>query len=167
MPTGADTHLATTVLTGDDNGGTAVTSQIAEQRAELQAVWAGRTLCDALAVTAERFGDNPAYSDRDDDGPWQTLTWAQTRDQALDLAAAFIELGLEPADRVALMLPNRIEHVLADFGVLHAGGTPVTFYATLAADQIAYMAANCDAKIAVIDGADQLARWQPVLDQLP
>ena len=144
-----------------------MTSQIAEQRAELQAVWAGRSMCDALAVTAERFGDKPAYSDRDDDGPWQTLTWARTREQALDLAAGFIALGLEPADRVALMLPNRLEHVLADFGVLHAGGTPVTFYATLAADQVAYMAANCDAKIAVIDGADQLARWQPVLDQLP
>jgi long-chain acyl-CoA synthetase len=145
----------------------AVTSQIAEQRAELQAVWAGRTLCDALAITAERFGDSPAYSDRDDDGPWHTLTWAQTREQALDLAAGFIALGLQPGDRVALMLPNRLEHVLADFGVLHAGGVPVTFYATLAADQIAYMAANCDAKIAVIDGADQLARWQPILDQLP
>jgi long-chain acyl-CoA synthetase len=145
----------------------AVTSQIAEQRAELQAIWAGRTLCDALAITAERFGDSPAYSDRDDDGPWHTLTWAQTREQALDLAAGFIALGLQPGDRVALMLPNRLEHVLADFGVLHAGGVPVTFYATLAADQIAYMAANCDAKIAVIDGADQLARWQPILDQLP
>jgi long-chain acyl-CoA synthetase len=65
------------------------------------------------------------------------------------------------------MLPNRLEHVLADLGVLHAGGVPVTFYATLAADQIAYMAGNCDAKIAVIDGAGELARWQPILDQLP
>ena len=65
------------------------------------------------------------------------------------------------------MLPNRVEHVLADLGVLHAGGVPVTFYATLAPDQIAFMAGNCDAKIAVIDGAGELARWQPVLSQLP
>ena len=65
------------------------------------------------------------------------------------------------------MLPNRVEHVLADLGALHAGGVPVTFYATLAPDQIAYMAGNCDAKIAVIDGAGELARWQPVLSQLP
>ena len=65
------------------------------------------------------------------------------------------------------MLPNRLEHVLADLGVLHAGGVPVTFYATLAADQIAFMAANCDAKIAVIDGAGEFARWQQILPQLP
>ena len=124
-------------------------------------------MCDALAATAERFADLPAYSDREDGGPWQTLTLGADREQALALAAGFVELGLQPGDKVALMLPNRLEHVLADLGVLHAGGVPVTFYATLAADQIAYMAANCDAKIAVIDGAGELARWQPILDQLP
>ncbi len=144
-----------------------MTSEILDQRAALQQLWAGQTLCDALAGTAAQFGELPAYSDRDGGGPWQTITWQQTLDQARQLAAGFIELGLRPGDRVALMLPNRLEHVLADYGVLHAGGTPVTFYATLAADQIAYMAANCDAKIAVIDGASELARWQPVLSELP
>jgi long-chain acyl-CoA synthetase len=43
----------------------------------------------------------------------------------------------------------------------------VTFYATLAADQIGFVAGDCDARIAVLDGAPQLARWQPVLTQLP
>ena len=118
-------------------------------------------------LTAEQSGGEPAYSDRDDDGPWQTLTWAQTRQQALELAAGLIELGLQPGERVALMLPNRVEHVLADLGVVHAGGVPVTFYATLAADQIGYVASDCEARIAVLDGASELARWQAVLAQLP
>ena len=50
---------------------------------------------------------------------------------------------------------------------MHAGGTPVTFYATLAADQIAYVAGDCDARVAVLDGAAELARWQQILDRLP
>jgi long-chain acyl-CoA synthetase len=144
-----------------------VTSEIAEQRVALQAVWAGKTLCDALAATAENYGDEPAYSDRDGTDPWQTISWAQTREQALALAAGFVELGLQPGDKVALMMPNRMEHVLADLGVLHAGGVPVTFYATLAPEQIAFMAGNCEATIAVIDGANELARWQEVLSQVP
>ena len=126
-----------------------------------------RTLCGVLALTAERSGGEPAYSDRDDDGPWQTITWGQTRQQALELAAGLIELGLQPGERVALMMPNRVEHVLADLGVVHAGGVPVTFYATLAADQIGYVAGDCDARIAVLDGASELARWQAVLAELP
>ncbi|HUC25497.1 MAG TPA: AMP-dependent synthetase/ligase [Streptosporangiaceae bacterium] len=144
-----------------------VPAEIAAQRAALQQAWAGRTLCDALASTVERYGDLPAYSDRDGADPWRTITWAQARELALQLAAAFAELGLQPGEKVALMLPNRLEHVLADFGVLHAGGVPVTFYATLAAEQISFMAGNCDARIAVIDGASELARWQQVLSQLP
>jgi long-chain acyl-CoA synthetase len=124
-------------------------------------------VCDELAATAGRWGGEPAYSDREDGGPWQTITWEQTRQQAFELAAGFIALGLQPGERVALMMPNRVEHVLADFGVVHAGGVPVTFYATLAADQIGYVASDCDARIAVLDGAPELARWQAVLGQLP
>src|ERR1019366_395259 len=53
-------------------------------------------------------------------GRGETITWEQAREEALQLAAGFIALGLQPGERVALMLPNRVEHVLADFGALHA-----------------------------------------------
>ena len=146
-----------------------MTAEILQQRADTERAAAvnGGTLCGMLALTAEQSGGEPAYSDRDDDGPWQTLTWAQVREQALELAAGLIALGLRPGERVALMLPNRVEHVLADLGVVHAAGVPVTFYATLAADQIGYVAADCEAAIAVLDGASELARWQAVLAGLP
>jgi len=146
-----------------------VTAEILQQRADLERAASdnGRTLCGMLELTARQWGDEPAYSDRDDDGPWQTITWEQTRQRALELAAGLIELGLQPGERVALMLPNRVEHVLADLGAVHAGGVPVTFYATLAADQIGYVAADCEATIAVLDGASELARWKAVLSSLP
>ncbi len=143
-----------------------MTDDVLRQRAELEQEISGQTLCGLLAQTAANWGGEPAYSDRDG-GPWQTVTWAQVRQAAFELAAGFAALGLAPGDRVALMLPNRVEHVLADFGAVHAGAVPVTFYATLAADQIAFMAGNCDARIAVLDGAAELARWQPALARLP
>ena len=65
------------------------------------------------------------------------------------------------------MLPNRTEHWLADQAAVHAGGVPVTFYATLAPEQIAYTAQDCDARIAVLDGEPELARWRPVLASPP
>jgi long-chain acyl-CoA synthetase len=143
-----------------------VTSEVLRQRAELEETIQGQTVCDALRRTAADLAGEPALSDRAGDG-WQTLTWAQTRQQALELAAGFIALGLDPGERVALMLPNRAAHVLADLGAVHAGGVPVTFYATLAAEQVGFVAGDCAARIAVLDGADQLARWAPVLDALP
>ena len=142
-------------------------SAVLAERAALEQEVAGRTLCDELAAAADSFGERPAYSDRDGAGPWQTITWAQTRQATLDLAAGLIALGLQPGERVAMMLPNRLEHVLSDYATVHAGGVPVTFYATLAPDQITYQAADCDARIAVLDGADQLARWEPALAEQP
>jgi long-chain acyl-CoA synthetase len=143
-----------------------VTSEVLRQRAELEQTIQGQTVCDALRRTAADLAGEPALSDRAGDG-WQTLTWAQTRQQALELAAGFVALGLDPGERVALMLPNRAAHVLADLGAVHAGGVPVTFYATLAAEQVGFVAGDCAARIAVLDGADQLNRWAPVLDALP
>ena len=145
-----------------------MTTEILQRRAEIERDIEGRTVCDHLRETAENSGGAPALSDRAGDGTgWQTLTWGQTRQQVLELAAGFAALGLAPGERVALMLPNRSEHILADLAAVHAGGTPVTFYATLAAEQIAYVAGNCDARIAVLDGAAELARWQQILDRLP
>jgi long-chain acyl-CoA synthetase len=147
-----------------------VSSDIVRRRAEIEGVMAGRTLCDELRHVAETCGDAWAYSDEAVTGAgdgWQSLTWSQARQQVLETAAGFAALGLAPGERVALMLPNCSEHVLADLGAVHAGGLGVTLYATLAPEQIAYVAGDCDARIAVLDGAAELARWQPILGQLP
>ncbi|HEX3308339.1 MAG TPA: AMP-binding protein, partial [Streptosporangiaceae bacterium] len=145
-----------------------MSSDMTRQRTEIEGAIAGRTLCDELRQAAEASGDAWAYSDEAGaGGGWRSLTWSQVRQQVLEVAAGFAALGLAPGERVALMLPNRSEHVLADLGAVHAGGLGVTLYATLAPEQIAYVAADCDARIAVLDGEAELARWQPVLDRLP
>ena len=143
-----------------------MTAQTLQQRAEIEQAVGSRTLCDLLGHTAAEAGDAPAFSNEAGDS-WQTLTWAQAHQKVRELAAGFAALGLAPGERVALMLPNRTEHVLADLAAVHAGGLGVTIYATLAPEQIAFVAGDCDARIAVLDGAGELARWQPVLSQLP
>jgi long-chain acyl-CoA synthetase len=147
-----------------------VSSDILRRRAEIEGVIAGRTFCDELRHVAQTAGDASAYSDEAGTGAGdsaRSLTWEQARQRVLEVAAGFAALGLAPGERVALMLPNRSEHVLADLGAVHAGGLGVTLYATLAPEQIAYVAADCGARIAVLDGAAELARWRPALDRLP
>jgi long-chain acyl-CoA synthetase len=148
-------------------GRTTDQERIERTRAELERELAGRTVPSELALTAERHGDRPAYSDRGADGTWTTRTWSELRLSALEAAAGFAALGLAPGEVVALMLPNRTEHILADLGAVHAGGTPTTVYATLAPDQIAFVAADCTARYAVLNGREQLDRWLPALDRLP
>src|ERR1044072_3544865 len=98
---------------------------VLDERAGVEKQIEGETSDAVLLETATRYPDAPAFSQGE-----ETLTWGETRSQVLRIAAAFTALGLEPGETVALMMPNRTEHVLADLGVVHAGGVPTTLYAT-------------------------------------
>ncbi|MFD8530352.1 AMP-dependent synthetase/ligase [Streptosporangium canum] len=139
---------------------------VLEERAAIEREIAGRTVCEQLAETAERAPDAPAYSDPVDGG-WATLTYAEARQRVLEIAAGFVALGLRPGEAVALMMVNRSEHVLADLGAVHAGGVSCSVYATFAPDQVAFVAGDVGARIVVLGGPADLARWEPVLDGLP
>ncbi|WP_017541708.1 AMP-dependent synthetase/ligase [Nocardiopsis halophila] len=139
--------------------------QTLRERAEVEAEIKGRTLVDWLRHTAEEEGEAPALSDRVGDG-WRTLTWAQYRNAALEAAAAFIGAGIGPGEVVALMLPNRSEHLIADMGAVHAGAVPFTVYATFAPEQVAFVAQDCGVRMAVLEGAQELERWRTALDRL-
>ncbi|MGV9307327.1 AMP-dependent synthetase/ligase [Nonomuraea sp. NPDC003727] len=141
-------------------------ADVLEVQAEILREIAGRTVCEQLKQIAERYPDSPAYSDPVEGG-WSTLTYGQARQRVLEIAAGFLALGMEPGDAVALMMVNRSEHVLADLGAVHAGGTSCSVYSTFAPDQIAFVADNVGARYAVLGGPADLARWEPVLDRLP
>ncbi|MFD0664209.1 AMP-dependent synthetase/ligase [Thermocatellispora tengchongensis] len=94
------------------------------------------------------------------------MTYGQARGRVLEIAAAFAAIGVEPGDAVALMMVNRSEHVLADLGAVHAGATPCSVYSTFAPEQIAFVVSDVGARVAVLGGPDDLARWEPVLDRL-
>ncbi|GAA0374936.1 AMP-dependent synthetase/ligase [Microbispora corallina] len=139
---------------------------VLDERAAIEGEIAGRTVCEQLRWAAGEHPDAPAYSDPAGDG-WTTLTYGEAREQVLRIAAGYAALGVGPGDAVALMLVNRSEHVLADLGAVHAGAVPCSVYATFAPDQIAFVANDVAARVAVIGGPAELARWEPVLGELP
>ncbi|MCW2867732.1 MAG: long-chain fatty acid--CoA ligase [Marmoricola sp.] len=119
------------------------------------------SLAHALEATVATYADSPAYAD--DRGPGRTprtLTWRELRETALDLAAALVDLGVEPGDRVAIMATNRLEHVLADVAAVHAGAVPMSVYNTLSGDQVAYVASHARPALVVLEDAGHVARWE-------
>ena len=63
----------------------------------------------------------------------EKLTWKQTKEQVLDLAAGLVSLGIGIEDRVAIASSTRLEWVLADFAVMCSGGATTTVYPSTAA----------------------------------
>ncbi|MEV7009025.1 AMP-binding protein [Streptosporangium sp. NPDC051022] len=143
---------------------------VLEERAAIEREIAGRTVCAQLEEAARLNPDAPAYSDpagEDTGEGWVTLTYAEARRRILEIAAGFAALGLRPGEAVALMMVNRSEHVLADLGAVHAGGVSCSVYSTFAPEQVAFVAGDVGARIAVLGGPADLARWEPVLEDLP
>src|SRR5436309_9954486 len=147
--------------------GMATTSRdvMAERRA-IDAEAEGKTICDTFARNAESHGDDPALS-WEEGGGWRTLTWRQYRERAAAVALGLKTLGAGKGDFVGLMIRNRPEHVIAAMGVVHAGSTPVSFYNTLAPEQIHDIASHCDAKVAILENRDIMQRWEKVKAELP
>lgn len=82
--------------------------------------WTGHTVESLLRRAATAWPDRTAVAD-----PVRSYTFAAL-DQRVDAAAGgFAAIGIGPADRVLLDLPNSCQFAVAFFGLLRAGAIPV------------------------------------------
>lgn len=107
-----------------------------------------------------------ALAERRGDG-WVTLSASELLERVLNLAAAIVDAGLRPGDRVALISLNRIDWIVADFAILFSGCVVVPVFATQALDQVAYILQNSEARLVFVDTPASLARLQTMPVQLP
>jgi HIP---CoA ligase len=83
---------------------------------------------------AERFGDAAALVDGD-----VQLTFRELAAAVVDAGRAFIALGVEPGDRVAIWSPNVWEWVVAVLGLQSAGGVVVPINTRYKGAEAAYL----------------------------
>ena len=140
---------------------------IVAERKEIDAAIEGRTLCSDLAATAERLADQEAFRIRTSEGTYSSITWGQFRRRVADATLGFSSIGLQPGDFALIQARCIPEHSVADMGIVHARGVPVSLYNTLAPEQIAYIANHSEARIAVIEDVGFLERFLKVRDEMP
>lgn len=98
---------------------------------------------------------------------WRALTWAETGERVRAIAAGLLAAGLRPEEHVAIMAATRVEWVLADFGILCAGGATTTVYPSTHPEDAAYILADSGSRIAFVDSDAQLAKLRKHRDELP
>src|SRR4029077_7953521 len=70
---------------------------------------------------------------------WRTMTFGVADAAAREIAAGLVARGVVPGDRVCLVSQSRLEWVLADLGILMAGGVTVPIYASNTAEQCEFI----------------------------
>ncbi|WP_030560756.1 AMP-dependent synthetase/ligase [Streptomyces aureocirculatus] len=116
-----------------------------------------------LLRNAEDHPDLPALSWRED-AAWTTLTWSEVRREVAALATGYAALGVRRGEHVLMMMANRPEHWLSDVALVHLGAVPVTVYNTSAPGQIAHIVRHSRARFAIVEGARELPRWEPLVE---
>ncbi|MCA9689522.1 MAG: AMP-binding protein [Nannocystaceae bacterium] len=125
-----------------------------------------RTVMDVLEDTADKRASAPALKVKRG-GAWQTTTWGEYREQVRMVGRAFIKLGLEKGQGVSIIGYNCPEWSISDLAAIYAGGFPAGIYTTNSAEQCRYIAEHSDSVIAVVENAEQLAKFKAIRDQLP
>ncbi|MET8562084.1 long-chain fatty acid--CoA ligase [Streptomyces flaveolus] len=114
---------------------------------------------------AYRYPVPPSAGRGPDD--WESLSWAQAADRVYAIAAGLIDLGVEPEQRVALASSTRVEWILADLGILCAGGATTTVYPQTNADESAFILSDSQSRVLIAEDAAQLAKAVEKRAELP
>jgi long-chain acyl-CoA synthetase len=100
-------------------------------------------------------------------GTWRTISHRQVEERVERLAAQLQALGVSHGDRVAILAENRPEWAIADFAVLGLGAADVPLYATLPANQVAYILKDSGAKAIFVSTREQLQKILQIRADLP
>jgi long-chain acyl-CoA synthetase len=103
-----------------------------------------RTLVDYLDDLARDHGGKPALLFKG-----ATMTYGQLQAESNAFAAALVDMGVRPRDRVALILPNSPQFFVCEFGVWKAGATVVPVNPTYSEREMEGVLAATRAEIVV------------------
>lgn len=84
-------------------------------------------------------------------GVWTPTATAHLQERVERVALGLCAMGLGAGDRVALIAPNRLDWIVADFGILFAGCVVVPIFPTQALDQVQYILAHSEAGAIFVD----------------
>jgi long-chain acyl-CoA synthetase len=117
----------------------------------------------------ERVGRTPdaeAFRYPAGDG-WRSLTWLETEGRIRAVAGGLRALGVQGEQVCAILASTRIEWILADFGILFAGGATSTIYPSSTPEECAFILSDSGTVVAFAEDDVQVAKLASRRGELP
>ncbi len=114
----------------------------------------------------EQYRGRDVFYVREGEG-WTGITWERFDREAHEFAYALGASGFERGASVCVLMGNVPEWVVADLGIIIAGGVSCGLYPTSSAEQCAYIINHSDAAFVLVDSPTQLDKVLRVRHQLP
>ena len=136
---------------------------------EIQATVAGQTAPLRFLETVEAHPDLVMLRAMrgETPGAWDEWTASEYADLVARAAAGLQAQGVQPGQRVLLMMRNRPDFHWFDAAAQFLRATPVSIYNSSSPEEIQYLASHAEAGLAVVEDAGFLERILKVRDELP
>jgi long-chain acyl-CoA synthetase len=126
-----------------------------------------KNLAEMYREAAEKFGDRPAFATRDKNKVYHPVSFGEVYERGINLATALIDLGVQARDHIGLLADNRLEWIIADYGVLLTGAADVPRGTDVTDADITYILPHSDAKVCFVENKAVLEKIEKNQSQLP
>src|SRR5947207_5988020 len=113
------------------------------ERTAIDRAVSGKTVCTLFSDAVAKWGDRPALRWKENDD-WKTLTWGDYRAEVAAVTMALRAMGFGPGQFGLIMARNAPEHVIADLGIVHAGGAAISIYNTRSEEHTSELQSHSD-----------------------
>jgi long-chain acyl-CoA synthetase len=127
---------------------------------------AGQTVAEVFVNAARERGDRVWMREKKL-GLWRAWTWNESATAVREIALGLAALGLQPGERASILANTRLEWMLADLGVLCAGGVSNGIYPTDSPVQVEYLCSDSDTRVIFVEDEEQLDKVLDVRGRLP
>jgi long-chain acyl-CoA synthetase len=124
------------------------------------------TIADMVPDAVAAFGDRVAVRHKQD-GAWRDVTYAELGETVQEIALGLIDLGVEPGERVCILVGTRPEWSYVDMAATATGAVVVPIYPTNSPEECHWVISDSGACAVVCENAEQLAKIAAVRERLP
>jgi len=108
-----------------------------------------RTVFEMLNKASIQYANKPYLSQKNDKG-WVRTTFNEAKTKTLELASAFIELGVKYEDKIAILSEAKADWIISELAMLYAGGISVPLSIKLLPEEITTRINHSDASVFII-----------------
>ncbi len=116
-----------------------------------------RSVPQMLLRRVGKTPDREAYLRPVPDG-WEALSWREVGDRVRAIACGLRALGLEDEERASILASTRLEWILADLGILSAGGATTTIYPSTTTPDSLFILQDSDTRFLFAENPEQAER---------
>ena len=128
---------------------------------------ASATIADVFALRCRTSPNAEAYREFDSASKaWVSATWREMAERVARFREGLKCEGLQPGDRIGVMLKNGIDWVVADQGAFAHGLVTVPVFVDDRPDNVAYMMQDAGVKLLIIGGEEHWKRLKAVRSEL-